>query len=357
MTKSLGIAAALSLFSLSAVAQSSVSIYGVADLGLTYGDGSLGSVRQLSQGNLMASRIGFRGTEDLGGGLRAVFTLESGVNFDSGTGQASNSNNQPSGAGTGTGLSFNRLSYLGLAGGWGQVRAGRDWTPSYTQYLRYDIGNGGGLGASQATISSIVAARPTGMRASNAFEYLSNSMGGFTVHAMHALGENASNAGVTKADGRYTGVRGAYAGGGLDAGLAYAVHKVAALGDIKETILGATYDIAGVRVNGMYTLNKTGLANDMHGWQLGVSKAFGATELRASMSTAHTENAAGNTIGHARKVAFMAVHSLSKRTAVYGILAQTRNSDGSAALPMNGVALNGANGTAKGVSVGVRHSF
>lgn len=356
MKKSLVAAAVLSVLGAGASAQSSVTLYGVADVGLTYGKGSVASRTQLSQGNLTASRIGFRGVEDLGGGLRANFTLESGVNVDDGSGQATNVNNQPAAAIAQPALTFNRLSFVGLSGGWGQVRFGRDWTPNYTQVLRYDVANGGGLGISQSALSAVTYSQPTGLRASNAFEYFTPNLGGFTGHFMHALGENASNV-ANKSDGRYTALRVTYAAGPLDIGLAHGVHKIAAQGDIKDTSLGATWDVAGVRLNGLITVNNSGLANDMRGWQLGVTKAFGATELRGSVSNARIENAAGARVGNARKLNLMAIHSLSKRTQVYAIAARTSNSSGSAALPNSGIAVNGPNGSATGLSLGVRHVF
>jgi hypothetical protein len=76
-------------------AQSSVTMFGVMDLGVQYTHGAgVGSVKALSNGGLSTSRLGFRGTEDLGGGLRAGFWLEGSLNPDTGGGRASNTNNQ-----------------------------------------------------------------------------------------------------------------------------------------------------------------------------------------------------------------------------------------------------------------------
>jgi len=351
------IATLSALASASAAAQSAVTLYGVADVGVTYGRGSVASRLQMSQGNLAASRLGFRGTEDLGGGNSALFTLEAGINVDDGGGQATNPNNQPPSPAS-TGIAFNRLSYVGLAGPWGQVRLGRDWTPTFTQYLRYDVANGGGLGVSQSALNSIGAyGHPAGLRASNAIEYMSPSWGGLSAHLMYALGENASNAGAIKNDGKYAAVRLSYVGNGLDAGLAYATYNIAALGDIHETVAGATYGLPWVKLHAMYTKNTTGSANSMTGGLLGISKAFGATEIRASVSTASVKNAAGVPIGDARKLALMGIHNLSKRTSLYAVIAANRNSNGAASIPLNGVAVNGPNGSAEAVSIGVRHSF
>ena len=86
MRKSLIILAALSAIAGSAAAQSSVTIFGIVDVSLTHGSGSVASRTQLSAGNLAGSRLGFRGTEDLGDGLKANFWLEAGLTPDDGKG-------------------------------------------------------------------------------------------------------------------------------------------------------------------------------------------------------------------------------------------------------------------------------
>src|SRR4051812_24494423 len=95
----------------SACAQSSVTLYGVVDVGVSYykGEGSPGRLK-ITSGGSQQSRLGFRGTEDLGGGMYAGFELEAGLNPDTGAGQATNTNNQASGTAPAAGLTFNRKS-------------------------------------------------------------------------------------------------------------------------------------------------------------------------------------------------------------------------------------------------------
>jgi predicted porin len=340
-----------------AFAQSSVTIYGVTEVGLIAGHGSLSNKTQLSQGNLMPSRLGFRGVEDLGGGMSALFNLEAGLNVDDGGGQASNTNNQsPSPAATG--IAFNRLSWVALAGSWGQVRFGRDWTPTFTSYLRYDVANGGGLGGSQAAFGSIGAfGHPGGLRASNAFQYFSPTFNGISANVMYALGENASNAGATKDDGNYLGARVSYVGNGLDAGLAYGTYKLAAVGDIHETTAGATYAMGRATFHAMYTRNTTGTSNNMWGGLLGAGYLFGATEARVSLSNSRRRNSLDVPIGDSTKLAVMVIHSMSKRTAIYGIAAATRNANGASSVPLPGIAATAPNANATGFALGVRHMF
>lgn len=131
------LAAAALIASTSALAQSSVTLFGVVDATFSYGRaGGAGaaSKRQLGNSGLLPSRVGVRGTEDLGGGVNASFWLEAGFSPDNGTGLATNLNNQASGGALpglngGQGLTFNRRSTVSLAAHWGELRLGRDYTP------------------------------------------------------------------------------------------------------------------------------------------------------------------------------------------------------------------------------------
>src|SRR6185503_20784031 len=123
MKKSL-VAAAACAAAAGACAQSSVQLFGVLDAAVTYTTGTgYGSTHkwQLTNSGNTFSRLGFRGTEDLGGGLAASFWLEAGLQNDNGTGFNSNSNNQASGA-AGPGLiTFNRRSTVSFSGGFGEL--------------------------------------------------------------------------------------------------------------------------------------------------------------------------------------------------------------------------------------------
>ena len=113
-----------------ACAQSSVQLFGVVDLSLVHSKGSVSSKTQLANNGIGANQIGFRGVEDLGGGMYAGFWLEAWVNPDNGTGLATNTSNQASGTSAATagtqGITFNRRSTVSVGGGWGELRLGRD---------------------------------------------------------------------------------------------------------------------------------------------------------------------------------------------------------------------------------------
>ena len=130
MKKSL-IALAVLAASGAAMAQSSVTLFGIVDATYAYGSGSAGNKSQLTNSGYNSSRLGFRGVEDLGGGMSASFWLEAGVNNDNGSGANTSTNNQASGSTGGGGLTFNRRSTVSLNGGFGEVRLGRDYTPQF----------------------------------------------------------------------------------------------------------------------------------------------------------------------------------------------------------------------------------
>lgn len=111
----------------SALAQSNVSIFGTVDLAMTRSSSGGTSTTGLKDGGNTASRIGFRGTEDLGGGLDAHFVLEAGYNPVSGSGTL-----------PGPGLAFTRQSFVGISGPWGQLDAGRMYTPLFYTLFRAD---------------------------------------------------------------------------------------------------------------------------------------------------------------------------------------------------------------------------
>ena len=123
--------ASLGLFATTAFAQSSVTLYGVADAGIEYlsnvpsaSPGGSNQVRMTS-GNMSTSRWGLRGVEDLGGGLKAIFELESGISFD--TGAQNNSTRL-----------FDRSAFVGLGSKYGQLTLGRQTTPMYDTTLQLD---------------------------------------------------------------------------------------------------------------------------------------------------------------------------------------------------------------------------
>lgn len=347
MKKSLLLLSALSA-ACAASAQTSVNIYGVIDLAMTRGSGSVSDRTLLGRGALSSNRFGLRGTEDLGGGMSAGFALEAGYNADDGTGGSTNTNNQDSGAVSG-GLVFNRASYLRLGGNWGEFRAGRDYVP---QYLNYAVGDPLALVGSGAAVNyTNVITGPTNTRASNGLYYYSPSvLGGLVVNLAHYRGENATGI-PTEDDGTGNGIRLSYQAGAFVGGVGWGQTRYAA-GDATQRNVAAAYDLGGVKLMGMLNRDRLGTLQS-RGAVFGVqAKAGTAGLLRAAYST-HRTNAVGEP--EAKKLALSYVHSLSKRTALYATVARVSNSGG-ASVALNG-AKTGANRPSSGLDVGMRHNF
>lgn len=352
MKKSL-IAMAVLAASGAAMAQSSVTLFGVMDAAVTHGSGDVANKTQLSSGGLTSSRLGFRGVEDLGGGLKAGFHLEAGVNADNGSASATSANNQSNLASNG-GLTFNRRSTVSLMGNFGEVRLGRDYTPQYLSQIAFDPFGTVGVGA----IANIQAAPAytTSQRASNSVAYHAPKMGGFYGTAMYHMGENVKNGAATEKDGNGMGFRVGYAQGPIDVALAYSESKNRALDDIKTFNVGGSYNLGVAKIMAQYNEDKRGLATvpDGKGFLIGGLVPMGAGEVRVSYSTYKHDNAVGLD-PKVSKFALGYVHNLSKRTALYGSYAHLTNKNG-ASFALGG-AVGAANQSSNGFDFGVKHSF
>ncbi|MDF2463079.1 MAG: putative outer rane porin protein precursor [Ramlibacter sp.] len=351
-----------------ASAQSSVTLFGIVDATLAYGKTDANNVTKLTNSGYNSSRIGFRGTEDLGGGMSASFWLEGTVGNDDGTtGQRIPTGNQTAvhAAADGAGLVFNRRSTVSLAGGWGEVRLGRDYVPSFWNLTVFDpFGtNGAGttltlLGAANAGMAN-VGTRGVLVRASNSIGYfLPGNLGGFYGQAMYYMGENLSNAGATSDDGQGLGARVGYANGPFNVALGFGRTKyatTATTGDFKTWNIGGQWDFGMAKLMGQYTRDNRDSTVELEGkgWLIGALVPVGAGEIRASYSTYEVD--AGLTEPRAQQLALGYVHNLSKRTAVYATFARLKNKNGSA-MSING-ATGVVNGSATGYDFGVRHSF
>ena len=339
-----------------ASAQSSVTLFGIVDATVQRVSNSSGpSVTRLTNSGYNSSRLGFRGVEDLGGGMSASFWLEAGMSNDDGQGAATNSNNQASGAGAGVngrqGLTFNRRSTVSLAGGWGELRLGRDYTPQFWNLTVFDPFGTNGAGTTQ-TLNSIITG-VTAVRASNTIGYfLPGNLGGFYGQYQHYRGENASGA-ATSSDGNGNGLRVGFANGPFNVALAVSKTEYAA-GDVKQNNIGGQWDFGVAKAMAHFSKDSNG-AVDGKGWLVGGLFPVGAGEIRAAYSLYKTD-VAGDP--KSRKIALGYVHNLSKRTAVYTTYARVKNSGGAAASAVPGAAgAPGINASSTGIDLGIRHSF
>ena len=355
MKKSL-IALAVLAASGAAMAQSSVTLFGVIDAAVTHGSGDTANSTRLTNSGHTASRLGFRGVEDLGGGLKAGFHLEMGLNNDDGSGVATNTNNQTTGGTTGGGLTFNRRSTVSLMGNFGEVRLGRDYTPQYLSQIAFDPFGTVGAGQIVQAQSGIGLGGPTSQRASNSVAYHAPKMGGFYGTAMYHMGENLSTPSATKKDGNGVGFRAGFAQGPFDVALAYTETKFATTGDIKSFNLGGSYDLGMAKLMALYSQDKNNMAGarDGKGFLVGGLVPVGAGQVRLAYSTYKHDGAGLDP--KVEKFALGYVHNLSKRTALYATYAHLRNDNN-----LTNFALRGAAGKAgqnsSGYDFGIRHSF
>lgn len=367
MKKSL-VAAAACAAAAGAWAQSSVQIFGVVDAAVTYTTGSgygSSSKWQLTNSGNSFSRLGFRGSEDLGGGLAASFWLEAGLQNDNGTGFNSNTNNQSSGAGVPGVLSFNRRSTVSFSGGFGELRLGRDYTPTFWNTALYDpFGTGGGIGANQLYFSGLGGlTAPTGTRASNSIGYfLPPNLGGFYGQVMYAMGENDNRSVLpgtpisNRDDGDYAGIRLGYLSGPFNVTLATGKTRYAT-GDLRVSNIGASYvfeSLMSLKLMGEIYSESLG-AVDGKGALLGFSLPVGVGEIKGSYARYKREPAGNVPEPTSSKLALGYVYNLSKRTALYGTLAYVRNRNGATqALAGSTTAPNRAS---RGTEFGIRHAF
>ncbi len=338
-----------------ASAQSSVTLFGIVDATLAVGNGSgAGSSdkTQLTNSGYNSSRLGFRGTEDLGGGLSASFWLEAGVNNDNGSGANTSTNNQGAAAAGGGGLTFNRRSTVSLAGGWGEVRLGRDYTPQFWNLTVFDPFGTNGVGTTQTLRSSL--GGPVTVRASNSMGYfLPRDLGGFYGQVQYYLGENNQTGAATEDDGKGAGLRLGYAAGPVNVALAFSSTNYAT-GDIKTTNIGGQYDFGVAKVMAHYNRDRVSAPGSVTqtGYLIGGLIPMGAGEIRLAYSRSKNDAAVS---ARTNKYAIGYVHNLSKRTALYTTFARVSN-NGGAAQALNG-AVTAANAKSTGYDFGVRHSF
>ncbi|TNF51547.1 MAG: porin [Burkholderiales bacterium] len=285
-------------------AQSSVTLYGVVDLSLAKVSGQdlkLAGASPLTNGT---SRFGLRGTEDLGGGMKASFNFEAQVNPETGA--------------TGDPF-FGRAANMTLSGGFGSVLLGRTLTPGFRAVSAWELSGS----ANYNPVSSQFSYVGVNSRNNSQISYTTPSFGGFTATVAHILKANTSD-GRSKSEFNVI-----YRAGPLAASMAY--NKLSG-GDANHMV-GAAYDFGAARVAASYH-DATG-AGRGKGFTLGAKVPAGPVSLIIDVAR-DTENKDTDMLLEAR-------YPLSKRTFAY--FAHSRNGKGKAAVDVNASML------------GVRHNF
>jgi predicted porin len=351
MKKSL-IALAVLAASGAAMAQSSVTLYGVADayvaskkVNKVTTNGSalvLSNQRQalVETAGLSGSRWGMKGSEDLGGGLNAVFTLEAGYNIDTGAAADSAS-------------TFNRQAFVGLSSNsFGTVALGRQYgaydgikgsffsaqgnSPSFdatngVTFSQADIAAVDAYEtalaptAAQATAAAAVLTKQAGRigawtgyaaRFNNSVSYTTPSFSGFKGSVVYGFGENKT---ATTDATENISVGLSYANGPIGVALAYQQDELATNFKLTNTGIGGYYDFGVAKAFLSFNAAEYDGVDTQNEWAVGVRAPMGATTLVAQY--AHSK---GDDLGKNTSFGLSAEYSMSKRTTAYAAFNQTK---------------------------------
>lgn len=343
-----------------AMAQTSVQIYGIVDSGVvrvTNADAAGNSITKVpSLTGSLPSRIGFRGTEDLGNGLQAFFVLENGLSLDTGA------------AGQG-GRLFGRAAQVGLKGAWGTLTLGRQNNMTYIAGMKTDV-----MGPNIFSISSIDLYIPNA-RSDNAIGYMGN-FNGIVLGATYSFGRDgvatggpaATNCagevpGNSKACRQYTALLGyENKAWGINASYDRMHGNTGAAGgltssgntDVRTTVNG--YLMVGATKLGAGLMDRetraaTGLTESVL-YYAGASHPIGAFTVDAQVARRNARRSESDVTLLVARLSY----ALSKRTAVYTSIGRIDN-DGSSAVALDVGGTAGVGMAQNGVMAGVRHIF
>jgi predicted porin len=297
-----------------ALAQSNVSIYGLMDMSAgQFQTAGATKLWRADSGNMTTSFIGFKGTEDLGGGLNGVFRIEHFLRADQGA------------AGRFNGDAFwARNAYVGLQGAFGATLLGRNTTPLFVSTLIFNaIGDSFGFSPSIRQLftpsTGLAFFGDTGWN--NSILYNSPSLGGVTINLAANLGEGAAGA-----TGKNIGGNVLYFGGPIAATAAFQQVKNGAFGTpagwkSQDTFqLGVSYDLNVAKVFGQYGRVKTKATADTQTtlYGIGASVPIGAGKVLAQYGNAKADF--GSTDVSNKTLTLGYDHNLSKNTDVYAVL-------------------------------------
>lgn len=349
MKKSLLALAVLGTFAGAASAQSSVTVYGIVDTGIAHIDNGGDTINAMRSGSNNSSRIGFKGAEDLGNGLKATFVLENGINTDDGSAATASA-------------AFSRVTYVGFEGGFGKVRLGRQNTPIKEALSQIDpFGTGGMVNAITYLGGSANGIGAIPERSSNQIVYITPNFSGFSGELAYQFGEAAGDNTANRVWGAQLG----YANGPLNVQFGYSdgnstdtdVTPFVDESDLKIALIGATYDFGAVKLHGAYSQKKLQSNNGgedlkIKSGLIGVTVPFGASAIRAEyISNNDDRNDFDNNV-----VALSYTYSMSKRTMLYATYARVDN-DNLSEQGFSGGADVVAGENTSGLAVGIQHKF
>ena len=338
-----------------ALAQSSVQLYGVIDAGIEVnrsGEPGAGTQTKMNTGNQSANRWGFRISEDLGGGLKAIANLEAGFNLDAGDTLTFGTPN----------TLFGRRAIIGLSGSWGELVLGRDYSPAYWTVLQGDRFKYGLPG----TISA--ATQLSNGRVSNGVFFTSASYSGFYARLAASTGEERTEA--PRDAGRFWGGALEYKDDRLLATVSMnfrrdrQVASPVETGLFKEGGASLTYNFQPYSVNAGYFFTDplsgpVGSVDRTRTFWLGGEVKFGASSVYTQISNVRFKNTGGED-GDAFTYGIAYSYALSKRSNLYAAFGGVFN-DGHSRLRLStgsqSVGGNVFGADPRALVVGMRHSF
>lgn len=351
-----------SFAAVSAHAQSNVTIYGIVDAGIVRETGgAAGDVTKVTSGIGSQSRIGFRGVEELGGDLSAIFTLESGYKIDDGSLDSSNT-------------LFNRQAFVGLKSKtMGTLTIGRQYNPLYNAMAQVADPFGAGYAGN---IKNLFPTGGVNTRVSNALVYSTPNWSGFSVDGLYALGEQPGD----NTAGRQFSIGLNYSGMGLNVRLVHnnrnndSAATSTAVGvqreDGKNTLLAANYDFKVVKLFAAYewdkglnsspipVANAYGLktapkpSTDANDALIGITAPLGSNGTLMASYMNKNDKTAANQDAHQWAIGYS--YALSKRTSAYTAYAKMKNKNGAGYTVGNN---NEAGSGDAAFNLGVRHTF
>jgi predicted porin len=328
-----------------------VALYGIIDVGLTrYSDvrvatGGGAALTKMDTGVAQANRLGFKGSEDLGGGTTAFFTLENGFNADDGSmGQG--------------GLLFGRQAFVGIGNAYGNLSLGRqyDFMVNLNAYSTGAASAAGllafGLHAYSQAGLALNDRIYAGDRTNNSLKYTSRPINGFTFGAMYGLGEVAGNSDA----GRTVSARAGYDAGALSTGFSYTDIKDAlGVNSVRMFGFGGKYTFGAWTPYALLTQvkNTGGTKPKATNYEVGANYLLSVPVVLSAGYQVQTRN---NGVGNARQLTLVADYIFSKRTDVYAALARVRDT-GFNAQATGGLGLPSSTGSQTVMRLAVRHLF
>ncbi|SFA75298.1 Outer membrane protein (porin) [Collimonas sp. OK607] len=331
-------------------AQTNVQIYGIVDVGVEYvnkarvstAGTATGSLAKVDSGNAAASRIGFRGREDLGDGLAAVFGLENGFSAD--TGALANG-----------GRLFGRQAYVGLAGKFGEVQLGRETTPIFDFGAIYDP-------MIPARYSALALDAAFASRADNAIRY-GGKFGGLTLSTQYSFGFDSTIVNGGEVPGAFQVGKEAstninYQFGNVLAGVLYDRQNGTSVATQKNSVermaVGITADFKPVKLYAAFQRRNMHTAPTSTRTNLyWVAMSYNPTAAVTLLAAAYSYDPAGAS-NRTGMYTLLGSYALSKRTDIYSELGIMRN-QAKAAMALDGTVNPGD--SQAGLTLGIRHRF